>query len=62
MNPRSSNYTGRFPRTLDAAFGPYARWDVRQRESFYRRHASTIWLVAFCIAEVTFGVLVMVHR
>lgn len=25
-----SNYTGRCPRTLTDAFGPYARWDVER--------------------------------
>lgn len=52
----------RYPRTLVEAFGPYAQWHVQPRESFYRRHTATIWLVAFCVVEVLFGALVMVPR
>ncbi len=45
----NSNHTGRFPRTLQAAFGPYARWDVERRAPFWRRHAIALSLVLFFV-------------
>lgn len=56
-----SNYTGRFPRTLQSAFGPYARWHIERHEPWHRRYACAMALALFVVVLV-FAVFVEVTR
>lgn len=46
MTYRNSSWTGRAPRTLEQAFGPYSRMDVTERG-----HGVVVWIstVTLCV-------------
>lgn len=56
MTYRNSSWTGRAPRTLEQAFGPYSRMDTTERG-----HSVVTWLatVALCVMSglIVAGVL-----
>lgn len=58
MTYRNSSWTGRAPRTLEQAFGPYSRMDSDVTE---RGHSVVTWLatVALCVLSglIVAGVL-----
>lgn len=62
MNTRSSNYTGRAHRSLDSAFGPYARGPVHEKpepESLGHRVLEAVMpvLLVVVVGAVALGVM-----
>ena len=59
MNTRSSNWTGRTHRSLESAFGPYARGPVHEPDQ-PMPVADKIVVVASALAAVAVVVMVLV--
>lgn len=56
MTYRNSSWTGRAPRTLEAAFGPHTRSEISERPTGY---PPLWWVCVAVIAAATVAVLIL---
>lgn len=57
MNTRSSNYTGRAARSLESAFGPYARGPIQAPDEPMPTADKVVLIVSAC----AFGGVIVMH-
>lgn len=58
MNTRHSSYTGRFPRTMESAFGPYERGNIYEPAPMHKHERIVTW--ASAVALVSFVTIMFV--